>query len=86
MSKAKVTMSKAEIAKRVALAAEADGVSGVDLRAIERFLDRKAYRDEYNKRPDVKAKRKEYNRKRLEEEKRAQVLLAKLEEEAAKRK
>lgn len=69
----KLTMSAATIRERVE--ENADGLTAVDLRAIEMFLDRQAYRNEYNKRPEVRARRREYNEKRRDEMKRGKELL-----------
>tara|TARA_B100000749_G_C18407091_1_gene457412 strand:- start:592 stop:882 length:291 start_codon:yes stop_codon:yes gene_type:complete len=44
-------------------------------KAIERENTQKAYRDEYNSRPEVKAARSEYNKKRQEGQKIARMVI-----------
>lgn len=74
----RTTMGTTTIRERLEEQAVNGQITMVDLRAIERYLDKVEYRREYNKRADVVAKRKEYNKKRNEEEKQGRQLLAML--------
>lgn len=46
-----------------------------DMKAIETYLNKKEYREEYNSRPEVKDKRRAYNRARNEKAKLGRQLL-----------
>lgn len=56
----KITMSTEEIRQRIGEAYDGGIATAADLRAIETYLDKKEYRENYNRRPEVKARRKAY--------------------------
>lgn len=69
------TLSTTEIRERVE---GLEGASLSDLRAIESYLKRREYREEYNKREEVRLRRKAYNQRKAEEARIGRQLLVQL--------
>lgn len=69
----KITLSASEIAARIS--GNTEGLTMVDMKSIETYLQKREYREVYNKRPDVVAKRKERNRKQAQEMKETRMMI-----------
>ncbi len=72
----KLTMSAREITEHIT--ANASGVTAVDMKAIQTYLDKLEYRQNYNKRPDVIQARKARNAAKAAEQKATGELIKRL--------